>query len=111
MALVGDHADADLCRIGGHLALPWWLHLLGGRLGRRRVLAVGARIGGRLEGRQRRPRHPARCGGGRRAAGGRGLFVFVILVGQDDGDHDRRDDDRSRDRTSDDGQGPTTTSL
>src|SRR5271156_848002 len=36
MALVGDHADADLCRIGGHLALPWWVHLLGGRLGRRR---------------------------------------------------------------------------
>ena len=35
----------------------------------------------------------------------------MIPVGQDDGGHDCGDDDRRRDRTSDDGQGPTTTSL
>src|SRR5271163_3710667 len=109
MTLVGDHADADLCRIGGHLALPWGVHLLGGRLGRRRVLAVGAQIGGRLERRQRRPRHGAGRGGGRRAAAGRWLLVVVVPVGQDDGDHDRGDDDRHSDRPN--GQGATTTGL
>jgi hypothetical protein len=35
----------------------------------------------------------------------------VVLVGQDDGGHDRGDDDRHRDRPSDDGQSPTATSL
>jgi hypothetical protein len=39
------------------------------------------------------------------------LLVVVVLVGQDDGDHDRGDDDRRRDRPSDNGQGPTATSL
>src|ERR1700738_1674520 len=50
MALIGDHADADLCRIGGHLALPGWVHLLGGRLGRRRGLGGGHQVGGRVGG-------------------------------------------------------------
>jgi hypothetical protein len=38
-------------------------------------------------------------------------LLVVIPVGQDEGGRDCRDDDRRRDRTSDNGQGPTTTSL